>query len=203
MEAVVIGLTGGIACGKSTIAEFLAAKGAIIINADQEAKELMKSGSPTCERLVAEFGGGILQPDCSIDSRALADMVFANKEKLARLNAIVHPDTIEHISEIIRRYRNLGQWPAIILDAPLLFEAGAEQLVDYTWAVIVEPQVQIDRLLARDGISLTQAQQRLAAQLPQGAKAARADAVIDNSGSRKNTNQQVAKLWQKFVVDRK
>lgn len=199
MEAVVIGLTGGIACGKSAVAQLLAAKGAAVIDADREAKELMKRGSPTWEKLVAEFGREILQPDDSIDRKALGAIVFADEEKLARLNALVHPGTIEHIGQKIRRYKDSGKWPAIIVDAPLLFEAGAEQLVDYTWTVVAEPQVQIDRLLARDKISLAQAHQRLAAQLPQGVKAARADAVIENSGSRQNTRRQVAKLWREYV----
>lgn len=200
MEAVVIGLTGGIACGKSSVARMLAAKGAAIIDADWEAKALMMTGGPTWTKVVAEFGREILRADGSIDSKVLGGIVFANPEKLAKLNALVHPDAIDRIRGKIKRLQAAGRWPAIVLDVPLLFEAGAEKLVDYSWAVTVSPPLQIERLLAREPMSIDQARQRVAAQMAPAEKAARADEVIDNSGSLEQTEMQVAALWQKYVA---
>lgn len=199
MEPVVIGLTGGIACGKSTVARILKSKNAIIIDADLESKKLMQTGSPIWTKLAAEFGREILNPDNTISRSRLGDMVFGDKDKLNKLNSIVHPGVIEHVADEIRRYKTLGRWPAIVLDAPLLFEAGAEKLVDFTWVVAVDRQTQINRLLARDKITHAQALQRIEAQMPLEEKVARADAVINNAGSRRATRELVNDLWNRYV----
>lgn len=203
MEPVVIGLTGGIACGKSTVAKILKTKGAVIIDADREAKKLMRSGAPVWTQLVTEFGRGILKPDQSIDRRYLGNLVFADAQKLARLNAIVHPAVLKKTAELIKKFKNRGCWPAIILDAPLLFEVGAEKLVDFTWVVTVDRQTQVSRLLARDKVTLEQANQRIEAQMPLAEKVARSDGVIDNTGSRRATRDTVQELWMQVVVDKK
>ena len=199
MEPVVIGLTGGIACGKSTVARILKSKNAIIIDADLESKKLMQTGSPIWTKLAAEFGREILNPDNTISRSRLGDMVFGDKDKLNKLNSIVHPGVIEHVADEIRRYKTLGRWPAIVLDAPLLFEAGAEKLVDFTWVVAVDRQTQINRLLARDKITPEQAVQRIEAQMPLEKKVALADAVINNTGSRRATRALVNALWNQYV----
>lgn len=199
MEPVVIGLTGGIACGKSTVARILKSKNAIIIDADLESKKLMQTGSPIWTKLAAEFGREILNPDNTISRSRLGDMVFGDKDKLNKLNSIVHPGVIEHVADEIRRYKTLGRWPAIVLDAPLLFEAGAEKLVDFTWVVAVDRQTQINRLLARDKITHAQALQRIEAQMPLEEKVARADAVINNAGSRRAPRELVNDLWNRYV----
>jgi dephospho-CoA kinase len=199
VEPVVIGLTGGIACGKSTVARILKSKNAIIIDADLESKKLMQTGSPIWTKLAAEFGREILNPDNTISRSRLGDMVFGDKDKLNKLNSIVHPGVIEHVADEIRRYKTLGRWPAIVLDAPLLFEAGAEKLVDFTWVVAVDRQTQINRLLARDKITPEQAVQRIEAQMPLEKKVALADAVINNTGSRRATRALVNALWNQYV----
>ena len=199
MEPVVIGLTGGIACGKSTVARILKSKDGIIIDADRESKQLMKAGSPIWTKLIAEFGREILNPDTSINRRRLGNMVFGDDYKLKKLNSIVHPGVIEQIAGKIRRYKEEGRWPAIVLDAPLLYEVGAEKLVDFTWVVAVDRQTQINRLLARDKITPEQASQRIEAQMPLEEKVARADAVIINTGSRRATREMVYDLWNQYV----
>lgn len=199
MEPVVIGLTGGIACGKSTVARTLKSKDAIIIDADRESKQLMKAGSPIWTKLIAEFGREILNPDNTINRRRLGNMVFGDGYKLKKLNSIVHPGVIEQIAGKIRRYKEEGRWPAIVLDAPLLYEVGAEKLVDFTWVVAVDRQTQINRLLARDKITPEQASQRIEAQMPLEEKVARADAVIINTGSRRATREMVYDLWNQYV----
>ncbi len=199
MEPVIIGLTGGIACGKSTVARTLKSKDAIIIDADRESKQLMKAGSPIWTKLIAEFGREILNPDNTINRRRLGNMVFGDGYKLKKLNSIVHPGVIEQIAGKIRRYKEEGRWPAIVLDAPLLYEVGAEKLVDFTWVVAVDRQTQINRLLARDKITPEQASQRIEAQMPLEEKVARADAVIINTGSRRATRELVNDLWNQYV----
>jgi dephospho-CoA kinase len=199
MRAVVIGLTGGIACGKSTIAKILKRLGAVIIDADKEAKRLLNPNGSAWTALVKEFGAEILNPDQSINRRRLGNMVFGNTEMLAKLNSITHPGVIKVISEKIQRYREESRWPAIVLDAPLLFEVGAEKLVDVVWVVSVDRKTQIDRLMNRDKIDHIKALQRIEAQMPLAEKEARADAVINNIGSRRETREAVLSLWQQYV----
>jgi len=198
MEPVVIGLTGGIACGKSTIAKILKRLGAIVIDADREAKRMLNPNSPTWKKLVNEFGQSILNPDQSINRRRLGNMVFGDTERLAKLNAITHPGVMDRISQQIHRYK-AGSWPAIVLDAPLLYESGAEKLVDVVWVVAVDRKTQIDRLINRDKMEYEQALQRIEAQMPLSEKVARADAVINNTGTRRETREIVLKLWHQFV----
>lgn len=199
MESVRIGLTGGIACGKSTVAELLQDLGAAVIDADLEAKLLMRPGLPVWSSLVHEFGSGILNFDQSINSRRLGNIVFADKQALAKLNALVHPQVLEVISGKIRGYQAEARWPAIVLDAALLFEAGADKLVDCIWVVSVNRQTQIQRLMERDKIEYCQALQRIEAQMPLADKIARADVVIDNTGTRRETWEQVLAIWQEIT----
>lgn len=202
LESVVIGLTGGIACGKSTVAQMLRKKGAVIIDADRLAKELMQADSPLWPELAAEFGPEIFRPDGVIDTKRLANLVFNDGKKLAKLNAIVHPRVLTSMAEKIEDFKQRAIWPAIVIDAPLLYEAGAEKLADFTWVVTAERDIQVKRLLARDKSSLEQAERRMAAQMPLAVKAARGDAVIDNSGSRRQTQRRVAELWNRHVAQR-
>ena len=202
MPTVVIGLTGGIACGKSTIATLLKRMGAVIIDADKESKRLLNPNSPTWKSLVKEFGAGILNPDQSINRRKLGNMVFGNTELLAKLNSITHPGVVKAISEKIKRYKDEARWPAIVLDVPLLYEVGAEKLADVVWVVSVDQKTQIDRLMNRDKMDYAQALQRIEAQMPLAEKEARADAVIYNTGTRRQTREAVLELWQKYVDEK-
>lgn len=199
MESVVIGLTGGIACGKSTIARILKRMGAVVIDADREAKRLIRPGGSSWNRLVKEFGREILNPDQSINRRRLGNMVFGNEQLLAKLNSIIHPGVMEQIAEMIKSYKSEGNWPAIILDAPLLYESGAEKLVDVVWVAAVDRKTQIDRLINRDKMDHEHALARIDAQMPLEEKVARADAVINNMGTRRETRERVMNLWQQYV----
>lgn len=199
MEPVTIGLTGGIACGKSTIARILRRTGAIIIDADLEAKRVVKAGSPAWRKIVNIFGEEILNPDNSINRKRLGNLVFGDPARLEQLNNIVHPETLKAIEEKIHRFRSARRWPAIVLDAPLLFEANATRLVDVIWVVQVDSATQINRLMKRDGITRQQAVERVKAQMPLKEKIARADAVIDNTGTRRETREQVAVLWNRYI----
>ncbi|HOB35170.1 MAG TPA: dephospho-CoA kinase [Bacillota bacterium] len=199
MEPVVIGLTGGIACGKSTVAKILKRLGAAVIDADREAKRLLTPHGPVWKKLVEQFGAEILNPDQSINRRRLGNMVFGNAQLLAKLNAITHPGVMELIARKIQRYKEGGRWPAIVLDAPLLYEAGADKLADVVWVVAVDRKTQIDRLMKRDNIGYEQALQRIEAQMPLEEKIARADAVIYNNGTRRQTRETVLQLWQQYV----
>jgi len=199
MEPVIIGLTGGIACGKSTIATILKRLGAIVIDADRESKRLIRSGSPAWKKLVKDFGSEILNPDQSINRRRLGNMVFGDAALLAKLNSIIHPGVINEISAKILRYKGESRWPAIVLDAPLLFEVGGEKLVDIVWVVAVDRKTQIDRLVNRDKMDCEQALRRIEAQMPLEEKMARADIVINNIGTRRATRELVINLWHQYV----
>ena len=198
-EATVIGLTGGIACGKTTIARVLRRLGAVIIDADREAKRVIKPRSSAWDKLVRIHGREILNPDGSINRRRLGNKVFGDKEALAQLNNIVHPETMRVIKEKIKDFKNEQRWPAVVLDAPLLFEAGAETLVDVVWVVKVDSETQVNRLINRDGMTEEQALKRIESQMPLEEKVARGDAVIDNTGTRRETREQVMNLWHKYV----
>ena len=198
-ESTVIGLTGGIACGKTTIARVLRRLGAVIIDADREAKRVIKPRSSAWDKLVRIHGREILNPDGSINRRRLGNKVFGDKEALAQLNNIVHPETMRVIKEKVKDFKNEQRWPAVVLDAPLLFEAGAETLVDVVWVVKVDSETQVNRLIDRDGMTQEQALKRIESQMPLEEKVARADAVIDNTGTRRETRERVMDLWHKYV----
>lgn len=195
--ARVIGLTGGIASGKSTVADMLRALGAHIIDADQLARRVVEPGTPALAELVARFGADILQPDGTLDRKRLGDIVFADPEARQALNRITHPRIAAASQEAIARLAAAGVDP-IVYEAALIVE---NQL--YTWmqgliVVSVPPEVQLARLMARDGLTEDAARARLAAQLPLADKVAVADHVIDNSGSLDDTRARVRAVWDRL-----
>jgi len=194
----VIGLTGGLASGKSTVSSYLREKGAIILDADTIARELMEPGQPAWLEVVRYFGRDILNEDGSINRQLLAERVFTRSEELAMLNTLTHPLVRQ---EIVRRLNELNRQPlpppAAVVDAPLLIEAGLTDLVEEVWLVAARPEVQIERAVAR-GLTAEEAQRRLAAQWPLDKKLAYATRVIDNNGSREETRRQVDDLWQQL-----
>lgn len=195
-----IGLTGNIGCGKSTVVALLAERGAQVLDADQVTREVMAVGQPAYQQIVATFGPGILQtPDGPIDRPALGRIVFGDVPKLRQLESIVHPATrtailawlAERDAEAARQQRRT---PTVI-DAIRLIEGGYPALCDAVWVVICDEQVQLRRLIEQRGMSETDARQRIAAQPPQHEKVAVADIVIDNSGALAQTEQQVDAAW--------
>jgi dephospho-CoA kinase len=192
----VIGLTGNIACGKSLVLRELAARGAETIDADQVARELTEPGSPILARIVEAFGHDILRPDGSLDRRALGAIVFRDPEALRRLEAITHPAIV---AEIRRRVAQ-STHPVVVVDAIKLFESSLASDCDEVWVVTCRPEQQLARLMARNGLSEEEALARIQAQPPQAEKVARADRVIDNSGSIEETRRQVEALWQEVLA---
>ena len=191
---MILGLTGGIASGKSSVADCFVECGAILVSADLLAREVVNPGSPTLARLVEAFGVGILTQGGSLNREAMAQTVFADPVARRLLESITHP-AIAHLAEC--RLAELSRLPhdLIVYEVPLLFEAGAESRVDQVLVVVVDPDVQIARLLQRDSLTEAEARQRVAAQWPQADKVQKADFVIDNSGTLQETRVMVAALY--------
>jgi dephospho-CoA kinase len=190
---LVLGITGGIASGKSSVAAIFADLGAVVVSADHLAREAVAPGTATLARLVEAFGPTILDAAGELDREALGRIVFADRAARQRLNAITHP-AIARLSDARLSELRVQEIPLVVYEAPLLFEAGAEQRVDRVLVVTVDPAVQQQRLATRDGLDAGEIASRIAAQWPQAEKVARADYVIDNSGPIEQTRRQVAAL---------
>jgi dephospho-CoA kinase len=202
---VVIGLTGGIGSGKSTVARMLRELGATVIDADAIVHELQAKGQPLVDELAREFGTGVLTADGALDRKALGAIVFRDEAARARLNSIVHPPVG---AEFARRLAAAiaEQVPLVALDIPLLFEgrasgkgSAAARNVQTTVVVWVPEPVQIERQIARDGCTRDEALARVGSQLPLDRKRELADHVIDNSGSLAETERQVRELYARLT----
>ncbi|WP_305041978.1 dephospho-CoA kinase [Geoalkalibacter sp.] len=191
---MVLGVTGGIASGKSSVTAMFRRLGARVVSADELAREIVKPGSPVLEQLVARFGADILAADGSLDRGALGARIFGDEGSRRALNAITHPAIARLAEERLGPLRGTGA-PLVIYEAPLLFEAGAEGRVDKVLVVKIRPDLQLARLMARDGLNEEDARRRIAAQLSQEEKLARADYVIDNSGTPHETEARVRALF--------
>lgn len=192
-HSLIIGLTGNIATGKSTVLDYLARKGAHIIDADKLAHQAMAPDGPAYEAIVAEFGQGILNPDKTVNRRALGAIVFADAERLGRLEQIVHPA----VFALTRQEVDASPSPVVVLEAVKLLEAGTMvSLCDEVWVVTAQPEVQQQRLMEKRGMSAAQAQQRMGMQSPQAAKINQADRVIDNSGTLAELYAQLDEAWE-------
>ncbi len=197
----VIGLTGGIASGKSTVAAMLRELGARVIDADALAREVVEPGRPAWEEIVAWLGRDFLLADGSLDRRKLGELVFADGKARAALEGITHPRIMAAAKEALAAAERDGCAVAV-LDVPLLYEAGWDEGVDEVWVVYVDEATQRKRLMARDGLTDGQAAARMAAQMSLAAKAGRADVVIDNSGDQESTAGQVAAAWERTAGGR-
>ena len=193
-------LTGGIATGKSFCLERLAALGAATIDADVLAREALAPGTPGLAEVVAQFGAGLLQPDGSLDRAALADIVFRDATARARLEAIVHPEVYRRITAW---FANLPAGTRLaVADIPLLFETGHEHEFECVIVAACDPDEQIQRLMARNGLSYADARARIAAQWPIEEKAGRADYVIRTDGTFADTEAQLRATYASLVPDR-
>lgn len=190
----VIGLTGGIGSGKSTVSALLAARGAVVIDADAITRELQQPGTPTFAAMVERFGPGIVAADGTLDRDAVADIVFADADALADLNRIVHPAVG---AEIARRLQEQADGDAVvILDVPLLVESTNRMPMAGVLVVDVDPEVAVGRLVELRGMREDDARARMANQAARADRLARADRVIDNSGSRDDLAAQVDAAWE-------
>jgi dephospho-CoA kinase len=189
------GLTGGIATGKSTAARFFAELGAKIIDADRLGHELLRPASPGYREIVARFGVDVLDAAQEIDRERLGAIVFADPAKLQALNAILHPRIIECAAELAGQYRTQNPKAIVLVDAALIYEAGIADRFAKIVTTWCRPEQQLERLMAKPGLSRADAERRLAAQMSAEEKRRRADYVIDCSGSKEETRRQVAALY--------
>ncbi len=187
-----VGLTGGIACGKTTVARMFAELGIPVLEADRVAHALLEPGQPAYAAVVAEFGPQVLRADGTVDRGRLGEIVFADRNRLERLNQLVHPGVREAIEHWFAEQAGRGARVALV-EAALLVEAGYHHQLDRLIVVWCRPEQQRERLLAR-GLSPQQAEQRIAAQMPLEEKCRLADDVVDCSGSLEQTRRQVGVL---------
>jgi dephospho-CoA kinase len=195
-RAPIIGVTGGIGAGKSAAVALLAERGAVVIDADRVGHECYLPGTRGWQLVVDEFGSDVVGPDGTIDRRRLGAIVFADSDKLARLNAIVHPLIRDTIAARIASQQATGSTVPIVVEAALLIEARWDALVDEVWVVVARPEVVRQRLVEQRGLAPEAIAARLRAQLGDDARTARADVVIDNSGTREALRERIAALWR-------
>jgi dephospho-CoA kinase len=197
-----IALTGGPGSGKSTVAQMFRELGAEVIDADEVAHGAVSPGQPAWEEVRREFGPDYFREDGSLDRAKMAELVFQDAGARQKLNAIVHPRVT---GEIARRLKDLSARGAhlVMVEVPLLFEAGLEKNFDMVIVVDAGEKEQIDRIAARDGRPAREAAGIIQAQWPLDAKKARADFVVDNRGSLTDTRDQVKKLWQRLKMMKK
>lgn len=193
-----VGLTGGIASGKSTVARMLVELGAVHVDFDVLAHEVEAPGRPAWRELVAAFGQGILNADETINRAVLGELVFRDTARREALNAIVHPAVFAAWRRQLGEIEETAPHAVVLADVPLLFEVGAEGMVDLVLLVYIPPAEQIRRLMARNGYSRPEAEARLASQMPIDAKLVRADIVIDNRGTVAETRERTAAVWEEL-----
>lgn len=195
----VIGLTGGIASGKSTAAKILAGLGAEVIDADQLARDVVRPGEPAHRQIVATFGNSILNEDGTLNRAALGSIIFADPAARKRLEAITHPAIARHAEDSLADLRRRGT-ELVIYMAPLLIEAGATDRVDEIWVVYIDRETQVQRLMQRDGLSEAEALERIASQMPMEEKRKRGRVVIDNRGTEAELVRQIREIWEREIL---
>lgn len=197
--AFTIGLTGGIATGKSTVSNMLTQLDIPVIDADVIAREVVEPGREAYKKIVDVFGEQILQSDFSINRKALGEVIFADEQKRHTLNRIIHPAIRREMLDQHSRLIELGE-KTIVLDIPLLFESKLTHLVDKVIVVFVSEHVQLKRLTKRDGIKEIEAQKRINSQMPIEEKIKFADEIIDNNDSIESTHTQLLSILKKWNV---
>jgi dephospho-CoA kinase len=196
---LLVGLTGGIATGKSTVSAMFAHLGARVIDADLLAREVVMPGQPAHEGIVREFGPAVLQPDGQLDRKRLGDIVFAAPERRKRLEALTHPAIRRRQERILSALEEEAFEGLVLWDAALLIEGGGAKAMDRVVVVLTDPETELRRLVARDGLDEAAARRRIESQMPVADKARHADHVIDNTGSRADTERQVKSVHGKLM----
>jgi dephospho-CoA kinase len=193
-----VGLTGGIGSGKSAAAALLAGHGAVIVDADLLARQAVVPGSQGLAEIVDQFGASVLTDSGELDRAALGEIVFADPDARARLNAIVHP----RVRELAAQAEQAAGPEAVVVHViPLLVETGQQEAFDLVVVVDVDPDRQVRRVGRRDGLSAAQVEARMAAQASREQRLAAADVVLDNNGSPEELAAQVAELWERLCRD--
>ncbi|MFC1913874.1 dephospho-CoA kinase [Chloroflexota bacterium] len=193
----IIGLTGGIGTGKSTVAQFLAEMGAAVIDVDKVGHKALKPGSDVFQQIVAAFGKEIINADGDIDRAGLGRMVFSSPQARKRLNEIIHPAMYNMVTARLEKYRKQGV-KVVVLDAPLLLDAGWENLADVVWVTVADETTVVERLKERSGLSADEIKARIRSQPPSEERVKHADAVIDTRCTPDKLKAKVKELWQRL-----
>jgi dephospho-CoA kinase len=192
----VVGLTGGVATGKTTVAKMFKQCGAAVIDADQLAHDVVKPGKPAWRQIVKSFGKAVLKPDRTLNRRELGALVFGNRAKLRQLERIIHPRVAREQQRLVRRIAKRNPHTVVIYEVPLLFEAGVDKRVDTTIVVTADRDTQIERLKKRNGFSRAEAIRRIRSQMPLAKKIQRADHVLNGTLPRPSLRKQVGQLFK-------
>jgi len=193
-----VGLTGGIASGKSTVARILVEKGALLIDLDELAHEVEAPEGEVWEKIVHHFGEGVLSAERTIDRKKLGAIVFSNPSQLLLLNELVHPAVFEAWQRRLRELRQASPEAIVLSAIPLLIESGMVELVDLVLLVYLPPEKQIARLIRRNGYSLQEAKERIASQMAIEEKMRHADIIINNEGSEEETARELTDIWEEL-----
>ncbi|WP_018750431.1 dephospho-CoA kinase [Paenibacillus sanguinis] len=194
-----IGLTGGIATGKSTVSRMLAQRGAVIIDADIIAREIMEPGHPVLAAVAERFGQAILHSDGSLNRKKLGEIIFSQPEERKALEGLTHPAIRIEMKRRISEWEAVDPSKLVVADIPLLYESGLESLYEEIMVVYAPREVQKSRLMSRDGLTEKEAEQRLNAQMDIELKKERAHILIDNSQGLEETEQQIKRFWRDKV----
>ncbi len=195
----VIGLTGGIGSGKSTVSQFLAELGTVIVDADRVGHEAFKPGTELWREVVAAFGRQIVTPSGDIDRKKLGEIVFGNAESLSQLNQIMHPRMYDMVKAQLEEYQRQGLG-VVVLEAPLLIEANWTSLVDEVWVTVASEATVLKRLQERTGLSKEESLARIRSQLPSEERIKHADVVINTDCSLDEVKTRVKELWDRLQV---
>ncbi len=195
----VIGITGGIGSGKSTVSSYLKDNNYVVMDMDQYAKGVTAKGSPALDEIAEVFGSDMITEDGELDRKRMASVVFSDAEAKNKLERIVTDRVYEMTVEEIERYRTSGKYDIIFMDAPILFETGSEKLTDFVWFVTARKEIRIRRVMERDGVSAEDVEARMASQMPEEVKAGRSDEIIDNSGGITELTGKIGELLEKYA----
>jgi dephospho-CoA kinase len=197
----VVGITGGIGCGMSSVAIIMETWGGIVINGDAVAREIVRQGTPAYKEVVATFGEDILQPDKEINRKKLANIVFSEKEQLMALDKAVHPFWIEKMQQTIEQAKKSAGTKFVIVDAAILIETGLNKMVDYLVVVNAPMRQRREWIVKRDDIDECQADQRVYSQMPVPEKMKLANAVIENNGTMEQLKEKVELIKSDILGD--
>jgi len=195
---LVVGITGGIGSGKGLAAEFFQRRGAVVIDADVVARELMQPGSPVLAAIARAFGEEVLRADGGLDRRRLSQAVFGQPEAVARLNSLTHPPIMAEVGRRLDDLRREGKVGVVCVVAPLLLEAGGRGVVDRVLVIAAEEEERVRRVMVRDGLSAEEVRQRMAAQMPPEEQRRAADWVVDTTSGRSAARRQLEAIWREL-----
>jgi dephospho-CoA kinase len=193
---LLVGLTGGVATGKTTVARLFQQCGAVVIDADVLARQIVEPGTPAWRDIVRVFGRGVLRPDRTVDRAALAQIVFGDRAKLRRLERIIHPRVAREQARLTREIGRKDRHAVVIYDAPVLIEAGAHKRMDKLIVVTADKKTQLARLTERNGFTRAEALRRIRSQMPLARKIKIADYVLDGALPRPRLRREVQQLYR-------